>query len=388
MTRILNILEYALRSLLRRKIKNTVLLIIYSAVIAFFTSIIFLTGSLEYESNILLGEQPELTIQKLTGGRLQPISISIADSIRKIRGVYQIVPRVWGYYYDSPTGAVFTVIGSDSTLPGLNLIDTKGTALLTDSTAYCGSGFAELHHLQINDQLTILDANGKLKGFTLTAIFDSELDLLSRDLVVLSENSARTILGLRQSEATDIAVSIHNEDEVDNIGFKISRQFYGLRVVSREQLAITYSALFGWRGGIFMYGGLIALFAFLILAWDRASGLSKEERQELGILKALGWQISDVLVLKVCESGAVSITATLFGIVIGYAHVFIFNALLIKPFLIGWSRLYPDYNLTPVIDPTQILMIIFISVIPYLSATLFPAWRGAITDPAEVMQNG
>jgi len=156
--------------------------------------------------------------------------------------------------------------------------------------------------------------------------------------------------------------------------------------VTREELMLTYEALFGWRGGIFVFGGLISLLAFLILAWDRASGLSREDRKELGILKGIGWQINDVLWMKFWEGVSISVTATLLGILAAYFHIFLFDAWLIKPFFIGWSVMYPEYQLKVVIDAGSIMIIFLISIIPYLAASITPAWRGAITDPAEVMQ--
>ena len=50
-----------------------------------------------------------------------------------------------------------------------------------------------------------------------------------------------------------------------------------------------------------------ALFAFIILAWDKATGLSAEEKREIGILKAVGWETSDILLMKFWEGAAVSL---------------------------------------------------------------------------------
>jgi hypothetical protein len=106
MNRILNLMNYALRSLLRQWKKNLALIIIYSAVVGFFASIVLFTSALRYESQNTLRSLPELWVQKLAGGRLQPMSLNIIDSLRNIRGIQQIIPRYWGYYYDSQTGAV------------------------------------------------------------------------------------------------------------------------------------------------------------------------------------------------------------------------------------------------------------------------------------------
>ncbi|MBN1408775.1 MAG: ABC transporter permease [Calditrichaceae bacterium] len=386
MNRILNLMNYALTSILRRWKKNLALIIIYAGVVGFFSSIVLFTSALKYESQNTLSALPELWMQKLAGGRLQPMPVETVDSLQIIRGIQRVIPRYWGYYYDSPTGAVFTIIGSDSAVSGLYDLKTEHTGKLDDSSAVCGTGFMQMHHLQIGDRLNLIDAKGILKGFQIVGQFTASSDLLTNDLIILSTASAQNILGLAKGYCTDIAVRISNSSEVENIALKINRKYYGLRVVSKEDLLLTYDALFSWRGGIFVFGGLISLLAFLILAWDRASGLSRDERKELGILKGIGWQINDVLLLKFFEGIMISVTAALLGILASLFHIFIFDAWLIKPFFIGWSILYPDYDLRIVIDCSSLLLVFLISVIPYLTASVIPAWKAAITDPAEVIQ--
>jgi ABC-type lipoprotein release transport system permease subunit len=382
----ISIIHYAILSLLRRWRKQLGLTLIYALVVAFYASIIFFIASLRLETQMVLQNIPELWVQKIAGGRLVSMQTNFLDSLKNIRGVRQIIPRVWGYNFDSPTGAVFTILGADSLIQGLKMLETTQKTKLNDQQALVGTGFLELRGLKMGESLTLLDNQGKIHSFSIVGAFRADSDLLTRDLIILSPPAARQILGLGKTELTDVALSIYNPLEVDNIGRKIDRRFAGIRVVTSAQLRATYETLFGWRGGIFVYGSVLAIFAFLILAWERASGLSREERQELGILKAVGWQISDVLWLKFWEALIISLTATLLGIVLALWHVFVWQAPLLKPFLIGWSVLYPQYQLVPIVDSESLLAIFALSIIPYLTATLVPAWRGAITDPAEIMQ--
>ena len=385
MNRLLNLLEYSLNSMRRRWKKQVLLIVIYALIVAFFASVVFLTTSLRKMSDKTLSGIPELWIQNVAGGRLVPMDVSVIDSLKKIPGVQKVIPRVWGYYYDSPTASVFTVLASDSSFPAELLYDMKGDYIADSTTALCGSGFLELHNLKVTDQLMLFNRRGQLISFKIGGMFNTSSDLLTRDLIILSYDAVRDIIGLNKNEVTDVALKIANVDEVETIGVKISRKFPNIRVVSKEQIQITYDTLFSWRGGLFMFGAVFSLLAFLILAWDRASGLSREESRELGILKGIGWQINDVLWIKFWEGLIVSLTATLCGIIIAYLHIFIFNAFFLKEFFIGWSVLYPDFNLPVIISTGDIFMILLLSLIPYLSATVIPAWKGAITDPAEVM---
>jgi ABC-type lipoprotein release transport system permease subunit len=131
----------------------------------------------------------------------------------------------------------------------------------------------------------------------------------------------------------------------------------------------------------------VALLSFVIFAWDKATGLSAEERKEIGILKSIGWETGDVLLLKTWEGVVISLSAFLFGVILAYCHLFFFSATLFAPALKGWSVLYPQFRLTPVIDPYQLAVLFFLTVVPYSAATIIPSWLTATVDPDAAMRS-
>jgi ABC-type lipoprotein release transport system permease subunit len=389
----MNILNYAVLSLLRSWQKQVALIVIYALVVGFYASVVFFTSSLKTETSQTLEDLPPLWVQQLQGGRLVPMSVSLQDSISKIRGIKKVFPRYWGYFFDDATGAVLTVMGSDFPNEEIGFLDFKEDYNQKENNkenknkgVLVGTGILETRNLQLGDFLSLNDANGKKVSYEIVGSFGAKSDLLTKDLIILPIKEAQKIIDLQDSLCTDIAVEIYNPEEIENIGKKIDARFPSLRVVTLSQLASTYQTLFSWRGGIFIYGSLLSVLAFLLLMWERASGLSSNEKKELGILKALGWQINEVLFLKLTEGAILSITATLLGIVLAYIHVFVFNSPILKPFLVGWSVLYPAYDLQPFVSFGDILSVFSLSVVPYLAATLFPAWRGATTEAADAMR--
>ncbi|NJL13483.1 MAG: FtsX-like permease family protein [Microscillaceae bacterium] len=342
---------------------------IYALVVAFFASVIFFTDALRQETQATLQKLPELWVQKLAGGRLVPMPLTMADSMRTFRGIKQVIPRIWGYNYDAPTGAVLTIIGSDSLPKGLRKIAQSSSARSQEPPAWVGAGLLRLRGLAVGESLTLLNDQGQLLSFEIRGTFESEARLLTHDLVVVPPVSARSLLGLAPEFCTDLGIEIHNPQEISNIGRKIDQRFAGLRVVSLPQLQATYAALFGWRGSLFLYGGMLSLLAFLILAWEKAAGRSREDQHLLGLLKALGWEISDVLWFKFWEGFLISFQALLLGLLMAYIHVFWAQAPLLKPLLAGWSVLYPDYPLLPTLRPASVLLIAVLALFPYLVAT-------------------
>jgi len=128
------------------------------------------------------------------------------------------------------------------------------------------------------------------------------------------------------------------------------------------------------------------LLAFVIFAWDKASGLSVEERKEIGILKAIGWETSDVILMKYWEGTVISLVSFLTGLLLAYVHVFFTSAVLFEPVLKGWAVLYPRFRPVPFIDGAQVAALFFLTVVPYTVATIVPSWRAATVDPDAAMR--
>jgi ABC-type lipoprotein release transport system permease subunit len=380
-------LEFALVSLQRRWQKQLAIIGIYSVVVAFYASVIFFTQALQHETQAVLKGLPAIWVQELRGGRLSPLPTAIADSLRNIRGVKDVFVRYWGYLPESSSGAVLTIMACPKNWEQLELVQLQNPqqGSLKDDEVLVGSGILALRNLKIGDYLTISEVDDSIQSFKIVGAFEASADLLTKDLLIFSVPTARRLLGLDSLYSTDLALQVYNQDEATNIATKIDQHFPNLRVVTQPQLAATYQALWGWRSSIFLYGSLMALFAFLILVWEKAAGLNNEEQKELGILKGIGWSIQDVLRLKVYEAGVIAISATLLGILLALIHVFVLDVPLFKPLLVGWSVLYPAFQVSPVIQWESILLVSSLSIVPYLTAAIIPAWKAAIIDPATAM---
>jgi ABC-type lipoprotein release transport system permease subunit len=185
---------------------------------------------------------------------------------------------------------------------------------------------------------------------------------------------------------TDLVVRVRNERELPTIAQKIAESLPDARIVLRDEILRTYEAVFSWRGGILIVILAGAALAFMILAWDKASGLSPEEKREIGILKAVGWETSDVLLLKFWEGMAISLTSFLVGMLLAYIHTFAASAALFAPILKGWGVLFPRFRLIPSLDAPLIIALFFLTVVPYIVATIIPSWRASIVDPDAVMR--
>ncbi|OHB28570.1 MAG: hypothetical protein A2X84_03590 [Desulfuromonadaceae bacterium GWC2_58_13] len=380
----LKILEYALSSLWRRKYKNMAIILVYAFTIAVLASILFLTHALKTEASFLLAEAPELVVQRVSAGRHELIPLEYGDRIRKIPGVAEVHPRFWGYYYDALVEANYTLLEANADHTPLEMLD--GHLPAAPGECAIGSGVAAVRKIGPGDDLILVDSTNMGIVFEVTGVFRSPSDLLTNDLVILDRADLIEFFGTPPDLATDISVRVNNPKEINTIAEKIKRQMPDSRPISRSEILRTYAAVFNWRSGMMLSVFAAALVAFCILAWDKATGISAEEKREIGILKAVGWETSDILELKFWEGMAVSLTSLLLGLLAAYVHVFFLGATVLTPVIKGWSVLFPTFRLIPFIDPYQILVIGFLTVPPYVASTVIPSWKAAITDPETAMR--
>lgn len=368
-----HILDFTLSSLLRRKGKNGALLLVYTLIVFILASVIFFAGALQREATLVLEEAPEIIVQRTMGGRYQPIPLAYAASISRMRGVVSVRPRLWGYHYDAAFRANYTLLVPPEAPP------ERGTVRI-------GSGISRTRGARAGDIIALPGQDGQPHSFTVTEVLDHRSQLVNGDLLLISEADYRTFSGFPPEYATDLAVRVRNSREEGTVAEKIARLYPDTRPIMRSEIVRTYQAVFSWRSGLVMLGWGGAALAFLILAWEKGTSLSAEERREIGVLKAIGWETADVLSLKAWEGVVISLTAFLAGVLLAYGHVFAGSSFLFAPVIKGWSVLYPEFTLTPFVDAGQLATLFFLTVVPYTVATIVPSWRTATMDPDVVMR--
>jgi ABC-type lipoprotein release transport system permease subunit len=388
-----NILDFAFQSLWRRKSKNGLIFLIFLLIITIISSILFITGSLTQELLSTSESLPDITIQKIQGGRQVVIEEKYLGMIENIPGVEAVEPRLWGYFYLEELKANFTIYGmnlTDLTEDEYTKIsDTPAETPQSDYDMIVGTGVYELlKEVFMERNFIFYQANWEKEiSCQIIGTFKAETQLQTNDLMIMQSQGARSVLEIPTGSYSDLAVYIPNPEEIQNIAIKINRAFPELRTITKKNIESTYTSVFNWRSGFVLSGLLISILAFLVLIWDKASGLGAEEKKEIGILKAIGWDTEMVLSVKLYEGFIVSSFACFGGIIASYIFVYVLKAPGLKHIFIGWSSVYPSFDLLPFINLNYLLLIFIFSVIPYCTAILLPAWKVAITDPDVAMRN-
>lgn len=367
------LMDYTLAALWRRKARNIGLWLVYTLLVFLFSSVLLLSQGLRREAAVLLQDAPEVIVQRLVAGRHDLLPAAWLEELRRIRGVSSAQGRLWGYYYDPAVQANYTLLVA----PDRNLAADE---------IHIGATLARVRQVGVGDYLSLRAANGQPQPLKVTGVLDSASELLSADLLLLSESSYRQLFNLPPDVYTDAVLTVRNPREARTVAEKITLTLPNSRPILRAEILRTYDAVFNWREGMVFLALGAVLLAFMILAWDKAAGLTAEEKREIGILKAIGWETGDILRMKLWEGTLLSLTAFLTGYLLAWLQVFHGGARLFAPLLKGWAVLYPHFQLTPAVDLQQLLVLLAVTVLPYIVATLIPSWRAASSDPDAVMR--
>jgi ABC-type lipoprotein release transport system permease subunit len=368
-----HLIDFTLASLARRKGKNLGLLFIYGLLVFVLASVALYTHALRTEAQKVLAGTPEIVLQRLVAGRHDLIPPGYIEKIGRIRGVQKKEGRLWGYYYDSVVKANYTFMAPrDMQVERGEII--VGPALERSRGLAAGNG------------ISFRSYSGELHTFIVADVLPQSSELVSADLVLMHEEDFRAFFKYPEGHYTDVAMSVANPQEIRNVALKLMESLPDSRPILRDEVLRTYASIFDWREGIMLALLSAAILAFGIFAWEKAAGLSAEEKREIGILKAIGWETGDVIKMKFWEGLLISLLAFLLGYIAAYLHVFHANAALFESVLKGWAVLYPSFTLTPHIDGLQVATLFFFTVFPYTAAVLVPIWRAATTDPDTVMR--
>ena len=379
--------------LLKHKSKHIAIFIISILIVFLISSVLFISNSLKKEAFSTLENQSDFVIQKINSGKILDTPISWIEDFSSINGIKNTQQRVYGQYYFMPENVYFTIVGLDlfeentnknlkELLKILNISD-----FLQKNSMIIGNGikkiFDKYHYF---DSYDFKLSNNKLTTVKIFKDLPQEANLVANDLIIMDINLAKIILNINEEDSTDIVLNVPNNLERQNIKEQLILKHSNIRILQKESLKKEYENMFNYKGGIFLVLFIVVIFTFILILYQRYSMISSNDKKEIGILKAVGWSIKDIIKLKIIENFIVGFMAFIIGIIISYIFVFILNAPILKNIFIGFSNIQNDFILNPNIDFTIIVTLFLFFIIPFLSAILIPVWKISIIDANESMK--
>ncbi|BAK74500.1 MAG: ABC transporter permease [Arcobacter sp.] len=377
----------------KHKSKHIAIFIISILIVFLTSSILFLKNSLQKEVNSTLENQSDFVIQKINSGKTQNIPTSWIDDFSSINGVTSVQQRVYGLYYFMPENIYFTIIGVDffeettnkNIKELLNILNISD--FLSTNSMIIGNGvkkiFDKYHYFDFYDFKL---SNNNLETIKIFKDLPKEANLVANDLIIMDINLAKQILNINEDEATDIILNVPNNLERQNVKEQILIKHSNIRVLQKDELKKMYENMFNYKGGIFLILFIVVLFTFILILYQRYSMISSTDKREIGILKAVGWSIKDIIKLKIMENFIVAFMAFIIGVIFAYIFIFILNAPILKNIFIGFSNIQNDFTISSNIEISSLITLFLFFMIPFLSAVLIPVWKVAIIDSTKSMK--
>lgn len=377
-----SLLAFAFHALRRRKRRSAALFVALALVVCFVASVGFLADALSHEMSRGVSGMPHITVQGIVAGRPALMPVHALDALRARPGVRAVTPRVWGYVYVPAVTANIVVVGmtsrGDDRLVAGRYPRAGGECVLGRDLAYALG-------VRTGDRIA-LPAGEKYALFRVVGMFVSESAIRTADVMLVSPADARKLLSVPEDLATDIAVTLSTEDESAVASAEIRRLLPTARVLERSLLTRTYSLTLDARGGLVSAMLVPALLCFLLLAWERLSGIGEAERREIAILKVVGFSTEDVLATRMIESFVIAFGAASLGALLAYLYVFHLGAPGLSGALFGWSQITPTLRLAPTVSVASLALLVSGTVVPFVVASIVPAWRAAMTDPEALLR--
>ncbi|MEZ4694572.1 MAG: ABC transporter permease [Aliarcobacter sp.] len=386
-------LNFLFLLLIKHKSKHLAIFIISIFIVFLISTTLFIKNSLQKEIFSTLKNQSDFIIQQTNGSKIVNTPISWIDDFSSINGVTNIQQRVYDQYYFLPENVYFTIVGIDlfeeNTNKKLNelLKSLDISNFLENDSMIIGDGikkiFDKYHYF---DSYDFKLSNNDLRNIKIFNSLPKDLNLVANDLIIMDINLAKEILNIKENESTDIILNVPNNLERQNVKEQLLLEHSNLRILQKDELKKEYENMFNYKGGIFLILFVVVLFTFILILYQRYSMISSTDKKEIGILKAVGWSIKDIIKLKIMENFIVGFMAYIIGVVFSYIFVFILNAPILKHIFIGFSNMQNDFIFNPNIEINSLITLFLFFMIPFLSAILIPVWKIAVLDSTKSMK--
>jgi len=378
--------------LFKEKSKHLSTVIVSVLLIFLLSSVLFISSSIRFSLEQTLEVQPDFVVHKSLGGRAVPTPLDWVDELIEIHGVGEVSPRVYGRYFFEPKEKSFLIVGVDfleeqshKRLKEL-LQTTNLKEFFKTEQMLVGNGVREyLKEHFYENEYNFLTPKGAFKKVGIFQTLPTQTNLIANDMIIMPIDLARQILGYNENELSDITFNVPNPDEWNLMNDKLSALHYEIEVVNKNEVKKAYENLYNYKGGLFLMLFLIVLTTFGLILYQRYNMVFSTEKRQVGLLRALGWSINDVLKLKFTETLIVVMGSYILGLFLAYIFVFFLNAPLLQELFLGGQNLKNSVIFTPVLDFSVLFSIFLLYALPFMASVLIPVWKVAVSDPKEAM---
>ncbi|MBI3353436.1 MAG: FtsX-like permease family protein [Nitrospirae bacterium] len=382
----LNFLKVASENIIRYKGRSIVVVLCLVAILLPFITAIAISQGVKSQSLLSVEEGADIYLTYDQYGKNSAVPLSFIKEAQGIEGILKVVPRVIGRSFIGNYLTVVAGMPTDALPPSLSL--EKGRIFKEENEVIIGASLARALNLDIGHSFT-LDIN-KSRILKVSGIFSSKSSIWSADLVFASFNDAAEIFRM-PGQASDLLVytrpgynariaevlsALHEGDKTQPI----------IRVQTKDLVRQYFNKGFTMKEGIFTALYTVAI-AIAIPALLVVSGFGMgERRREIGIIKAIGWQTSEIIEVVFIENLLLSLTAAPMALLISFIWIKLFNGFLIAQFFIAEIGILPAFPVPARYMPLPLFLSFAFALVLTMVGSMYSTWRSAVTSPAVTMK--
>ena len=239
-----------------------------------------------------------------------------------------------------------------------------------------GSGVAEKLNVGIDDNVTVLSAQGVKKVMRIAAIFSSGNKAVDESKSYVNISTAQQLVKENSNFVTDIYASLINPN--------VSEQYVQqLQEISEYNVEDWKTANADQLAQDKMLGAMTPLISFSIMLvaafgiYNILTMTITQKMNDIAILKATGFKGNDIVIIFLVESFIMGFIGTVLGLLLGGVLIAIMQGVYIGP-PIGYFPIY--------YDPKVFGVAAVFGLLASMGAGYYPARKAAKIDPVEIFR--
>lgn len=340
-----------------------------------------------------------------------PLNLDLKPTaIRKVETLLQSEPAIASYSERVKLGAMFSnfneitsirlngvdPVAEDKTVPALRQRISEGDPkglLVEPGQILIPDLLAKGMKVKTGDSVVLVatNASGSVNGktFIVRGVLEAVTGPGGRDGYI-HISDARELLRLEQPDIMEIALRLHNLDQLPSVMTKLSVQLDEIR--NKDNKPVT--ELHSWKelspfANIVKMIDMMTLFIrIMLIAIVLVSVLNVmlmavyERIREIGTLAAIGTQPNTIMGMFICEGLLLGLVGALAGILLSLACLALLQAM---PPTFAFGR--EIITLHPAVSLADLGWVLLASVLVSVLASFQPAWRASRMDPIKALHH-
>lgn len=355
-----------------------------------------LAGGLARQAAESIDAGADLYVSGVQFGRAVPLPLESVKKIAALPGVVKAAPRIIGKLTLGDERHMALVVGlSPHDMPPL---DFFAGVMFHDgplNELIVGSQLAAQLKLRVGSLLPPFYRNRQgEKVSKVVGIFRTDAPLWQANLIFTSFNTAARLFD-QPALASDVLVYCR-AGTAERLSAAIRRRLHwdlaagsrlDVQVSSRGGARALWAVAAAHRDGVFHLHWMLAVSIGMLAVLVTSGFGGTERRQEVGVLKAIGWRTDEILLRNLVEGTLLTLAGASLAVLITWCWLTVFNGWAIAQLFVpglGWR---PPLDVPFQLAPLPVLLAALLSWLIVTSGSLYTTWRTAMSPPASSMRS-